>query len=436
VSTVKAGGRKEEAMVAGAGASELVDAELTVGRVYRKREGTESYFVSEVLIPSGGGYVKVDVEPYEKKWVEFSKREKLAKVKYRLPENSIIVYRILREKPDMSREVGVKAFLVTREGLRELEASSERVDVGVVGGRRVYRYDTVVRVGGGDVRVAGETLYVEGVGAVTERGLEQLKAKAEYALELGIPEAEVAPDRLVLWFKATRKLSDEEFKALEGMGFRYRGEGYFGLKLYDRRVDFERVLEFLKENMAGFSEGLERRLRELWQFYEGLREFAGELAGRLGVSYIEFKYDEGLMRLLPGMLPGTLFAIKTEHLGKEKFKELAREFEYVDGTFYIPICHEKVKDLALKYLPRYYNYYKVSIEKVMEECEAEYGSIKRIKEYFKRSYGVEPTEVRVVEKGVYHVKLPMLGKEKFKEIARKFKYAMGGFTVRKEDIES
>jgi len=92
--------------------------------------------VSEVLIPSGGGYVKVDVEPYEKKWVEFSKREKLAKVKYRLPENSIIVYRILREKPDMSREVGVKAFLVTREGLRELEASSERVDVGSRWGAR------------------------------------------------------------------------------------------------------------------------------------------------------------------------------------------------------------------------------------------------------------------------------------------------------------
>jgi hypothetical protein len=385
--------------------ADLVEVELSVGRVKNA-----SYFVSAVFVPSGQGYAEVSKEPVEKEWYYVSSSRALAKARYRLPEGSVIIY-----KEVAPGYVETKAFLVTREGLRELEVSTEREPVEVVGGRQVFRYVDVVRAPLGTVRKPGDVLYVEGVGRVKPEDLEAMRRLAAYMLAV----TALSP----FHFKVARKLSEEEVGVIESLGLRYEGD-YVRVPM-DEDIDIERVLQFLRENTYGFTERDAERLLEEWRRSEPLREVKRLLRQLTGVGIREVNiYDREMLRRGKIMF-------RPERVDDKTFEELKRRFEYLrNGWFAVSFCvHRELMAPLVKA--------DASPEKLEEVCRrvAEMESeVERVRRVIKERFGVEPTSVEVRDL-YYVVKFPYLGREKFREIASHFEYRDGKFWVEKEKLK-
>jgi len=383
---------------------ELVEVELDVGR----GRGA-SYFVSAVFVPSGQGYAEVSREPAEREWYELRGGRALAKARYRLPEGSVIVY-----KEAAPGSVETKAFLVTREGLRELEVSSEREPVEVVGGRQVFRYVDVVRAPLGTIRRPSDVLYVEGVGRVRPEDLEAMRRQAAYML--------AATGSSPFEFKIARKLSEEEVRTIESLGLRYVGDYVY--VPFDEDIDIERVLRFLRENTYGFTERDAEKLLEWWRRNEPKREVKRLLRQLTGVNIEEVEID----RL---MLQRGKITFRPERVDDKTFGELRKRFEYLgNGLFAASFCtyRELMAPLVKAGAPP------EKLEEVCRRVAERESEVERVKRVVKERFGVEPTSVEVRDQ-YYVLKFPYLGREKFREIASHFEYRDGKFWVEKEKLQ-
>ena len=384
---------------------ELIEVELVIGR-----GRVASYFVSAVFVPSGQGYAEVSNEPAEREWYDMRGGKALAKARYRLPEGSVIVYKDVA--PD---SIVTKAFLVTREGLRELEVSSERELVETVGGRQVFRYVDVVRAPLGTIRKPSDVLYVEGVGRVRPEDLEALRRQAAYPLAV----TALSP----FSFKVARKLSDEEIRAIEAVGLRYEGT-HFSVPL-DEDIDIERVLRFLRENAYGFTERDAERLLEWWRKAEPTREakrLLRQLTG-LGVREVNIVDRELLRR-------GKIM-FRPERVDDKTFEELRKRFEYLgNGWFAVSFCthRELMAPLTKAGAPP------EALGEVCRKVAEREGEVERVKRVVKERFGVEPASVEVREQ-YYVLKFPYLGREKFREISSHFEYRDGRFWIEKEKLQ-
>jgi hypothetical protein len=383
---------------------ELVEVELDVGR----GRGA-SYFVSAVFVPSGQGYAEVSREPAEREWYELRGGRALAKARYRLPEGSVIVY-----KEAAPGSVETKAFLVTREGLRELEVSSEREPVEVVGGRQVYRYVDVVRAPLGTIRRPSDVLYVEGVGRVKPEDLEAMRRQAAYMLAV----TALSPFE----FKVARKLSDDEVRAIEAVGLRYTGD-YVRVPL-DEDIDIERVLRFLRENAYGFTERDAERLLDWWRRTEPDREVKRLLRQLTGLNIREVDISNR------EMLRRGKIMFRPERVDDKTFGELRRRFEYLsNGWFAASFC--TYRELMAPLVKAGAS--PETLEEVCRRVAERESEVERVKRVVKERFGVEPTSVEVRDQ-YYVLKFPYLGREKFREIASHFEYRDGKFWIEKEKL--
>jgi hypothetical protein len=311
--------------------------------------------------------------------------------------------------------VETKAFLVTREGLRELEASTERELVEVVGGRQVFRYVDVVRAPLGTIRRPGDVLYAEGVGRVRPEDLETMRRQAAYMLAVtGSSPFE---------FKVARKLSEEEVRAIKSLGLRYVGDYVY--VPFDEDIDIDRVLRFLRENTYGFTERDAERVLEWWRRSEPLRD-AKRVLRRLtgvGIREVDIVNREMLRR-------GKVM-FRVERVDDKTFEELRRRFEYLSNDWFAAsFCtHRELMAPLVKAGASPETLEEVCRKVAERESEAE-----RVKRVIKERFGVEPTSVEVREQ-YYVLKFPYLGREKFREIASLFEYRDGRFWVEKEKLK-
>jgi hypothetical protein len=399
----KGSGREAQAVQPPSG--ELVEVELDVGR-----DRDVSYFVSAVFVPSGQGYAEVSREPEKREWYKLKGSRALAIARYMLPEGSVIIYK--RATPG---SVETKAFLVTREGLRELEVTSEKEHLESVGGRQVYRYVDVVRVPLGTIRKPSDVLYMEGVGKVKPDDLEAMRKQAAYPLAV----TGLSP----FSFKVARKLSDDEIRAIEAVGLRYEGT-HFSVPL-DEDIDIEKVLQFLRENAYGFTERDAERLLEGWRRSEPERDVKRLLRQLTGLNIREVNIvDRELLRRGKIMF-------RPERVDDKTFEELRRRFEYLgNGWFAASFCvHRELMAPLLKAgAPP------DKLEEVCRKVAEREADVERVKKVIKERFGVEPTSVESV--GIYYaVKFPYLGREKFREIASHFGYRDGWFWIEKEKLK-
>jgi hypothetical protein len=396
----------------GSGEEKLVGVELDVGRV----KGT-SYFVSAIYVPGDQGYVEAGTEPVKKEWRVSSSRV-LAKARYELPEGSVIVYKIAEPGG-----VETKAYLVTREGLREIKATTVREVVDNVGGRDVYRFVDVIEAPLGEIRIPSEKLYVAGFGAVTPGQLEALRERAKHALAKTIHP---------LFYEPARRLSNEEFKQVLDAGLRYE-DGRFTLPITDPDLDINKAIAFLKTNVHGFTEEDAEKVLEEWRKAEPIREAKKILGEIVGVKVRDIDMPEHALR------HGEIL-FKPVRLGDEEFKKLRERFKYVgEGWFSVNICTRRdLFEAVAKYMGKGSPEWKKSwlellgticTEKVKAESEAE-----RVKKVIREKHGVEPVSVEV-EGDYYAVKFPYLGAEKFRELAKLYKYSHGKFYIEKNKIQ-
>jgi hypothetical protein len=390
-----------------------IGVELDVGRV----KGT-SYFVSAIYVPGDQGYVEVSTEPVKKEW-HISSSRVLATARYELPEGSVIVYKVAKPSG-----VETRAYLVTREGLREIEATTIREVVDNVGGRDVYRFVDVIKAPLGEIRVPSERLYVAGFGAVTPEQLEVLRERAKHVLAKSFY---LYP----LSYEPTRRLSDEEFKQVLDAGLRYEN-GRFILPVTDPDLDIDKAIAFLKANVHGFTEEDAERVLEEWREAEPVREFK-KILGEIVGAKVKDVYAHDL-----ALRHGEI-RFKPVRLGEEEFKKLRERFKYVgEGWFSINICaHRELLEAVAKYMgkgsPEQEKAWLemlggVCAERAKAESEAE-----RVKKTIRERHGVEPVSVEV-EGDYYVVKFPYLGAEKFRELAKLYKYSHGKFYIEKNKI--
>jgi len=413
-----------------------VDAELEVGRF----KGF-SRLVEAVFIPEGGGYRRVEVEPTRKEWVDFRRGRAIVRVVYRLPKGSVIVVKDVA--PGSAR---ARAFVVGEGGaLEEVPVRSERVAVSAVGGREVFRYDTVVEAPLGEVRVEGARLYASGVGRVSEEDVRRLEEEASYALVFiydTFRNVENVPVRLhflgsleqveggYALFREGRRLTPEEESELTRLGFRRTGRDHWVLDLRDFRVDLDSALEWLRANAKGLDEQFEASARELWERLRPLRELKRELSGVLGAPVEQVALGA---RHAPraGYGGDHSLWVKLAYVDRAKFDEIRSRYPYVDGWFHLNACEEPFHSILLRHFPD-----EASAEVLGRACRRYRAQVEwfaRIRELFRRRYRVEPTDIE--HRGEYYaVRFPYLGREKFKEIASAYTYSSGAFNVGKQRL--
>jgi hypothetical protein len=233
-----------------------------------------------------------------------------------------------------------------------------------------------------------------------------------------------------LVFEATRRLGDELFRRVQSMGLKYSG-GVFVLDVSDPDVDVDELISFLKSNVAGFTdEDAERVLKE-WESAEPLRRLRRALSEIAGVKVRELPTGA----LLVFQLQNAIVRFKLDWFDKARFKELAGKFEYLgDGWFQADLCnYGELLGIATEILsggskesgwPEY----------LKQICESRIGDVERVKKYLHEKHGVEPLSVKL-EGDFYVVKFPHLGPEKFKELARHYKYVQGHFLIRRSEIQ-
>jgi hypothetical protein len=401
--------RRGSRSVPSEGGREKIGVELDVGRVK-----DTSYFVSAIYVPGGQGYVEVSAEPVKKEW-HVGSRKMLAKARYELPEGSVIVYKVA--KPG---GVETTAYLVTREGLREIKATTVREIVDNVGGRDVYRFVDVVEAPLGEIRIPSEKLYVAGFGAVTPEQLEVLRERAKNLL---VKSFYLYP----LTYEPARRLSNEEFKQVLDAGLRYE-DGRFILPITDPDLDINKAIAFLKANAHDFTEEDAEKVLEEWRKAEPVREIKKILGEIVGVKVREVDVSDPVLRR-----GEVLF--KPVRLGEEEFKKLRERFKYVgEGWFSVNVCTRrdlleavaKSKGSPEQWLDILSG---ICTEKAKAESEAE-----RVKKTIREKHGVEPISVEV-EGDYYAVKFPYLGAEKFRELAKLYKYSHGKFYIEKNKIQ-
>jgi len=391
----------------------FVGVELDVGRV----KGA-SYFVSAIYVPGDRGYVEASTEPVEKEW-HVSSRKVLATARYELPEGSVIVYKIVKPSG-----VETKAYLVTREGLREIEATTIREVVDNVGGRDVYRFVDVIKAPLGEIRVPSERLYVAGFGAVTPEQLEALRERAKHVLAKSFY---LYP----LSYEPARKLSNEEFKQVLDAGLRYE-DGRFILPVADPDLDIDKAIAFLKANVHGFTSEDEERVLEEWRKAEPVREFK-KILGEIVEVKVKDVYVPDLV------LQRGEIRFKPVRLGEEEFRKLRERFKYVgDGWFSVSVCTRRdLLEATARFMGKgspeqEKSWFELLSGICREKAEAE-SEAERVKKIIREKHGVEPISVEV-EGDYYAVKFPYLGAEKFKELARRYTYTQGRFLIRRSEI--
>jgi hypothetical protein len=235
-----------------------------------------------------------------------------------------------------------------------------------------------------------------------------------------------------LVFEATRRLGDELFRRVQGVGLKYSG-GVFVLDVSDPGVDIGELMSFLKSNVAGFTdEDAERVLRE-WESAEPLRRLRRALSEIAGVKVRELPTGA----LLSFQLQNAVVRFKLDWFDKAKFKELADRFEYIgNGWFQADLCnYGELLGIAAEILSGG-SREKTSgwLEHLRQVCESRIGDVERVKRYLREKHGVEPLSVKL-EGEFYVVKFPHLGPEKFKELARQYKYVQGHFLIRRSEIQ-
>ena len=393
------------------GGEKLVGVELDVGRV----KGT-SYFVSAIYVPGDRGYVEAGTEPVKKEW-HISSSRALATARYELPEGSVIVYKVAKPSG-----VETKAYLVTREGLREIETTTIREVVDNVGGRDVYRFVDVIKAPLGEIRVPSERLYVAGFGAVTPEQLEVLRERAKHVLSKTIHP---------LFYEPARKLSNEEFKQVLDAGLRYEN-GEFTLPVTDPDLDIGKAVAFLKANVHGFTSEDEERVLEEWKKAEPVREFKRILGEIVGVKVREIDVSDLVLQR------GEI-RFKPVQLGEEEFKKLRERFKYVgDGWFSVSVCTRRdLLEATARFMgkgsPEQEKSWLELLSGICREKAKAEDEAERVKKIIREKHGVEPISVEV-EGDYYAVKFPYLGAEKFKELARRYTYAQGRFLIRRSEI--
>jgi hypothetical protein len=245
------------------------------------------------------------------------------------------------------------------------------------------------------------------------------------------PSRPLAKTAHSLIFEPTGWLGDEAFRQIQSAGLKYVG-GAFTLDVSDPDVDIDKLISFLKSNVEGFTEKDAERVLEEWRKNEPLRRFRGALSEIAGT-----KVKELFIHIFA--LQDAFVRFKPERVDEAKFKELARRFEYLgDGWFQVDLCnHGSLLEIAAEILSLSG---KGSGEKadwlayLNQVCEARIGGIERVKRFLREKYGVEPLSVSI-DGDFYVVKLPHLGPEKFKELARRFTYIRGsGFLIRRSEI--
>ena len=395
-----------------------VSVELDIGEA----KGT-SYFVSAVYVPGDQGYISVSTEPVEKKW-HVSSRKMLATARYELPEGSVIVYKIVG-----IGGVKTKAYLVTRDGLKEIKATTVREVVDNVGGRDVYRFIDVVEAPLGEIRIPSEKFYVAGFGAVTPEQLEVLRERAKNLL---VKSFYLYP----LSYEPARRLSNEEFKQVLNAGLVYEN-GRFFLPIADPDLDIDKAIAFLRANVHGFTSEDAERVMEEYMKAEPVREIKRILGGIIGVKVRDV--DMSGREWLRGEIK-----FKPVRLSNEEFERLRKRCRYLgDGWFLIDICSsrdllEATAELIGSGSPEsvkssFEMLSAVCTEKAKAESEAE-KEVERVKKIIRERHGVEPISV-TVEGDYYAVRMPLLGSEKFRELSKLYKYSHGKFYIEKTKLQ-
>jgi hypothetical protein len=235
-----------------------------------------------------------------------------------------------------------------------------------------------------------------------------------------------------LVFEATQRLGDELFRRVQSMGLKYSG-GVFVLDVSDPYVDVDELISFLRSNVAGFTdEDAERVLKE-WESAEPLRRLRRILSEIAGVKVRELPTGA----LLRFQLQNAIVRFKLDWFDKAKFKELADRFEYLgDGWFQADLCnYGELLGIATEILSEG-SKEKISgwLEHLKQICESRIGDVERVKKYLHEKHGVEPLTVKL-ESDFYVVKFPHLDPEKFKELAKRYKYVQGHFLIRRSEIQ-
>jgi hypothetical protein len=245
------------------------------------------------------------------------------------------------------------------------------------------------------------------------------------------PRRPLAKTAHPLVFEPTGWLSDEAFRQIQSAGLKYVG-GAFTLDVSDPDVDIDKLISFLKSNVEDFTERDAERVLEEWRKNEPLRRFRATLSEIAGTKVKELAIDIFTLQ-------NAFVRFKPERVDEAKFKELARRFEYLgDGWFRVDFCgHSKLLEIAAEILSlsgRGSGEKADWLAYLNQVCEARIGGIEKVKRFLREKYGVEPLSVSI-DGDFYVVKLPLLGPEKFKELARRFTYVRGGgFLIRRSEI--
>jgi hypothetical protein len=238
-------------------------------------------------------------------------------------------------------------------------------------------------------------------------------------------------------FKPARRLSEEEFKRVLEAGIEY-SSGLFAIPFHDPGLDIDKAIAFLKEYVEGFTSDDVRKIMEEWKNAEPGRELKRVVSEIAGVRVKEV--DVSPFKHLQGELfkRGEI-RFRPVRLSSDEFETLRERFRYLgDGWFAINVCGSEELRRALAKVLGNGNpvYTKTSLDNIAEYCslaEAEAEKIEKIKKTIREKHGVEPTHIE--EKGDYYVvKFPLLGTEKFKELAKTYKYKQGKFYIEKSKL--
>jgi len=235
-------------------------------------------------------------------------------------------------------------------------------------------------------------------------------------------------------FKPARRLSEEEFKRVLEAGIEY-SSGLFAIPFHDPDLDIGKAIAFLEQHVEGFTSDDARKIMEEWKRAEPSRELKRVVSEIAGVR-VE-KVDVSPFKHLQGELfkRGEI-SFRPVRLSSEEFERLRKRFRYLgDGWFAISVCgSEELRQALAKVLGEGNPVWtRTSLENIAEYCslaEAEAEKFEKIKKTIREKHGVEPTHIEE-ERDYYVVKFPLLGTEKFKELAKIYKYKQGKFYIEK-----